>query len=59
MGMGWHTLAHPYEETLSTRPCKCGAGIVKEIKVTEEESDYLPFERGYTYTKVECPNKCE
>ncbi len=27
--------------------------------VVEEESEFPPFERGYSYQKTDCPDNCE
>lgn len=61
MGMGWHTLAHPYESegSRTSRPCKCGKGLVYTFEMIDEESEYPPFERGYTATETTCPDRCE
>lgn len=59
MGMGWHKLSIPIEEVVSSRACKCGKGKITTIQVTTEESEFPPFEKGYTRIDNTCPDKCE
>ena len=59
MGMGWKKLSHPYEASRQSRLCRCKKGKVYTIEMVDEESDYPPFERGYTRTETDCPDNCE
>lgn len=59
MGMGWHTLSQPYTELDHKDRCMCGKGYIYFYNVVEEESEFPPFERGYSYRKTDCPDNCE
>lgn len=59
MGMGCHKISNPDSEVKSSRPCKCGKGKVYTIFITDEESEYPPFERGHEEISTSCPNNCE
>ena len=55
MGMGWHTLSQPYTELDHKDRCMCGKGYIYFYNVVEEESEFPPFERGYSYQKNGLP----
>lgn len=54
MGMGWRTLSQPYTELDHKDRCMCGKGYIYFYNVVEEESEFPPFERGYSYRKRTC-----
>ena len=50
---------HPYVLRENKTKCSCGKGYNIDEYVVTEESDYPPFDRGYTHIYTTCPNNCD